>query len=224
MPQTAFAYLRVSGKGQVKGDGIPRQRQAVKAYAKQHRLTIIEEFTDEGVSGTKELENRPGLAALLDRAEHNGGTAVLVERADRLARDLMIGEVILGQFRNIGSSVIECDGGSDLTAANDDPTKTLIRQVLGAVSQFEKAVLVMKLRASRDRKSREAGRRIEGQKPFGELPGEATTLARMRELHRKRPHRQRRGYAAIARILDEEGRRPRRASTWSRQAVFVILQ
>jgi DNA invertase Pin-like site-specific DNA recombinase len=37
------------------------------------------------VSGTRELADRPGLAALLDRLESNGVRTVIVERADRLA-------------------------------------------------------------------------------------------------------------------------------------------
>ncbi len=60
-------------------------------------------------------------------------------RADRLARDLMVGEVILGEFHALGVSVVAAESGTDLTVGDDDPTRVLIRQVLGAVSQFEKA-------------------------------------------------------------------------------------
>jgi len=34
-------------------------------------------------------------------------------------------------------------------SSDNDPTRRLIRQVLGAVSQFEKRVIVLKLRTSR---------------------------------------------------------------------------
>ena len=44
----------------------------------------------------------------------------------------------------------------------------LIRQVLGAVSQFEKAMLISKLKGARDRK-REAGVKVEGRKSYAEL-------------------------------------------------------
>ena len=82
----AISYLRVSGKGQVEGDGFERQRQSIARFAKAAKYEIVEEFRDEGVSGTKELDARPGLAALLDRIESNGVKVVIVERADRLAR------------------------------------------------------------------------------------------------------------------------------------------
>src|SRR5262245_18886247 len=141
----AVTYVRVSGKGQVDGDGPERQRQAISRFAKGAGLALLEEFSDLGVSGATELADRPGLAALLDRLESNGVRTVIVERADRLARDLMVQEVIVGQFSKIGARILTSDG-VDLSSEGDDPTRRLIRQVLGAVSEFEKRVIVLKLR------------------------------------------------------------------------------
>lgn len=92
------------------GDGFPRQREAIANFARRYRITIVEEFHDAGVSGTRELALRPGLAALLDRLEHNGVRLVVIERADRLARDLLVSEVIVGQFRKNGVRVIDASG------------------------------------------------------------------------------------------------------------------
>jgi DNA invertase Pin-like site-specific DNA recombinase len=61
----AVTYLRVSSKGQVPGDGFSRQRRAVVAHAKTARLEIVDEFRDEGVSGTLPVQDRPGFAALV---------------------------------------------------------------------------------------------------------------------------------------------------------------
>ena len=83
--KAAIAYLRVSGLGQVDGDGLPRQADAVTAYAKHAGLTIIETYQDRGVSGTKDLEDRPGLAALLDRVESNG-VRIVLDRILKLRR------------------------------------------------------------------------------------------------------------------------------------------
>src|SRR5687767_2720841 len=124
--QQAVSYLRVSGKGQSDGDGPERQRQAIARFARSTKLAIVEEFSDIGVSGTKDLSDRPGLARLLDRLESNGMKTVIIERADRLARDLMVQEVILGQFSKIGARILTADG-IDLTS-EDDPTRRLIRQ------------------------------------------------------------------------------------------------
>ena len=165
----AVAYMRVSGRGQVDGDGFPRQRDAIRTFARAHRLVVVDEYRDEGVSGATDLDGRAALQQLFDYIAGNGVRVVLVERADRLAQDLMVGEVILARFRDLGVRVLASDG-VDLTE-NRDPTAKLIRQVLAAMAEFDRAITVAKLKASRDRRSREAGRRIEGVKPFGALDG-----------------------------------------------------
>jgi DNA invertase Pin-like site-specific DNA recombinase len=60
----AFSYLRVSGKGQVQGDGLQRQRAAIKAYSKTAGYSIVREFADEGVSGAIETTDRPAFAEI----------------------------------------------------------------------------------------------------------------------------------------------------------------
>jgi DNA invertase Pin-like site-specific DNA recombinase len=52
MKMKAFSYVRVSGKGQIDGDGFKRQAETVSRYAKANRVEIVQEFRDEGVSGT----------------------------------------------------------------------------------------------------------------------------------------------------------------------------
>ena len=197
----AVSYVRVSGKGQADGDGPERQRQAIVRFAKAAKLAIVEEYSDLGVSGTKELSDRPGLARLIDRLESNGVRTVVIERADRLARDLMVQEVILSQFAKIGARIVTADG-VDLSSA-DDPTRRLIRQVLGAVAEFEKNVLVLKLRAARERK-RNRGERVEGVKPYGHLPAERGVIERMKELRKKPAKSRRLSLAATAVQLNAE--------------------
>lgn len=217
----AFSYLRVSGRGQIDGDGFPRQREAIARFARGNGYVVVEEFLDEGVSGSRELSERPGLAALIDRMESNGVRLVIVERADRLARDLMVNEVILDQFRRVGARVLTADG-ADLTTGSDDPTRTLIRQVLGAVAQFDKCVTVLKLRAARERKRRQTGR-CEGRKPFGSRPGESIALARLGQLRRKPRGRERLSYAAIASAMNSEGIPTRTGKPWAGGTVAGIL-
>lgn len=219
--QKAVSYVRVSGKGQVDGDGPERQRQSIARFAKSAGLMLLEEFSDLGVSGTTELADRPGLAALLDRLESNGVRTVVVERADRLARDLMVQEVIVGQFSKIGARILTADG-VDLTSS-DDPTRRLIRQVLGAVAEFEKNVIVLKLRAARERK-RARGERVEGRKPYPHDDRERAVLARMRQLRRKPAKGRPLSIAAVAAQLNAEGHRNRAGRDWSAQMVHHVLQ
>lgn len=222
MATKAVSYLRVSGKAQVDGDGFPRQREAVARFAAAAGYELVDEYRDEGVSGTKELDAREGLSDLLARIRSNGVRVVIVERADRLARDLIVSELILSQLRGLGVKVYAADGGTELTVGDDDPTRTLIRQVLGAVAQFEKAVIVSKLKAARIRKRREDGR-CEGRKPFGTKPGEAEALALIRKLRRKPRGGAPLSVAAIAEKLNTMGVPTRTGKPWRPGTVYAIV-
>ncbi len=221
----AVSYLRVSGDSQIEGDGFPRQREGVARRARAMRYRIVQEFTDEGVSGTRALAERPGLSALLARVLGNGVRVVLVEKADRLARDLVEGELILREFRKVGVRVVESESGTDLTAGDSsNPTAALIRQVLGAVSQFEKSALVGKLAASRKR-LREAGRRCDGVRPFGMLDGEQETLDLIFELNKRDPlTKERRTPGQIAKVLNTRKVKTRSGAAWSPVVVRTILK
>jgi DNA invertase Pin-like site-specific DNA recombinase len=223
--EKAIAYLRVSGLGQVDGDGLPRQAAAVAAYAKHAGLTIVDTYQDRGVSGTKDLEDRPGLAALLDRIESNGVRVVLLENASRLARDYIVSETILEQFRARGVKVFDSEG-IELTAPDDsDPTRRLIRQVLASVSEFDRRVTVLKLRAARERIRRRDGR-CEGRKPFGATPAEEVVLDRILKLRRHgNPMKGARlSFQKIAETLNAEGVATRTGKPWAPATVFGIVK
>jgi DNA invertase Pin-like site-specific DNA recombinase len=134
----------------------------------------------------------------------------------------MVQEVIISQFTKIGARILTADG-IDLTSSDDDPTRRLIRQVLGAVSEFEKRVLVLKLRAARDRKRRR-GERVEGVKPYGHFPAVQAVIERMRKLRRKPAKERHPSVAAIAERLNVEGHRNRAGRDWSPQMVHHVLE
>jgi DNA invertase Pin-like site-specific DNA recombinase len=219
----AVAYLRVSGKEQINGDGFPRQREAIRRYAKAGGIEVIEEYRDEGVSGTKDLDDRDGLSDLMARIRSNGVRVVLVERADRLARDLMVSEIILTEFRRLCVQVVAADSGTDLSVGDGDPTRKLVRQILAAISEFDRSVLVSKLRAARVRKRLATGR-CEGRKPYGTRPGEADLVALIHKLRRKPRGGKRLSYDAIAARLNADGVPTRTGKAWIGPTVYGILK
>lgn len=218
----AVGYLRVSSRGQLQGSGLDRQEEAIRGYCKKSKLNLVEIFQEKGISGTKGIADRPALADLFSRVMGNGVTVVVVERADRLARDLVEAELILREFRRVGITVISAESGTDLSGENDSPQSVLIRQILNAVSEFDKSSLVLKLRASRIKKRRETGR-CEGIHPFGSQPGEAETLSRMRKLRRKPRGGQRLSYRKIADQLNAENRPTRYGGKWVLGSIAKIL-
>lgn len=209
-----FTYLRVSGKGQLDGDGFTRQRSAIKAYAMAHELKIVREFREEGVSGTIETMDRPAWAEMIAALHSNGVRTIIVEKLDRVARDLMVQEAAIADLRKHGFelvSVVE----PDLMAS--DPTRVLMRQLMGAVAQYDKSQIVAKLRGARMRKRAKEGR-CEGRKPYGFYEGESEIMARMQALRAERL-----GFDRIAAKLNEEGVQTRTRGRWHGVMINRIL-
>lgn len=215
MKKAAFGYLRVSGLGQVERDGFPRQRAVIEAFAKAHDIRIVRWFQEEGVCGETAGEDRPAWSAMLDALETNGTKTIIIERLDRLARKLMIQEALLESLKKNGFEIISATE-PDLGA--EDETRTLIRQVLGAVAQYEKARIVTKLRAARERKRNTTGR-CEGRKVYGAKPGEDAIIRRITTLAA-----QDRNYTRIARTLNAEGARSRMGKMFYPMTVRNILR
>jgi DNA invertase Pin-like site-specific DNA recombinase len=86
--------------------------------------------------------------------------------------------------------------GDDLTE-NNDPMKVAMRQIAGSFVQLEKARLVAKLKAARDRK-RETKGKCEGRKSYAEAMPETVALA-------KRLHGEGLSYRKISAALAEQG-------------------
>jgi DNA invertase Pin-like site-specific DNA recombinase len=145
--------------------------------------------------------------------------AVIIERMDRLARDLMVSELMLLELRKRGLKLFAVDQGELIDMAGDggDPTRVLIRQIMGALAQWDKANLVKKMSLAKERR-RAQGHRCEGCEPFGELPGEKQIwnfIVAMKE--------QGLGVGAIARQLNEGNFKTRRGTEWTKQAVGYLV-
>jgi len=199
--ENVFAYLRVSDPSQVKGDGFARQEKAIRDYARANSLKIHTVFREEGISGT--LEHRPALAEMLVSLEQNGHgvKTVIIEKLDRLARDYMIQEFIIREFQKQGFNIISTMEGKDL--CGDDPTRKLIRTIMGGFAEYEKTMIVAKLRAARDRIKLKKGK-CEGRKGYSETEQGRLILNRINELRRKPKNGKRQTWQQIADRLNED--------------------
>jgi DNA invertase Pin-like site-specific DNA recombinase len=210
----AYAYLRVSGMGQVDGDGFTRQGEAISRYACSQGITIEQTFREEGVSGTKELDNRPALQELLLAIDGGDVRMVLIEALNRLARDLMVQETILGDLRKRGITVISV---SEPNLCSDDPSRKLMRQIFGAIAEYDKAMIVLKLRGARQRMKARTGR-CEGSKPFGAADGHRPIIDRIMALRGS-------GLAVdtIAETLNAEGLKSKTGGKWYGSSVRNVV-
>jgi DNA invertase Pin-like site-specific DNA recombinase len=185
-----FAYLRVSSRMQMDGDGYDRQLAACERYVAVNSMEIAEVFR-ESITGTSDLEGRPAFGELLIALEENGVKTVIVERLDRLARDLMVQENIIQDMQRNGYTLISC---YEPDLCSTDPSRVLMRQIFGAIAQYDKSTTVLKLAAAKER-IRKHGRRpgtrgysenpaqnkrTDGQWPYGSKLGEQAVLIKMR--------------------------------------------
>jgi DNA invertase Pin-like site-specific DNA recombinase len=226
----AFGYVRVSspGQGGEERDGIPRQKAAIRKHAAANNIRIVRWFADM-VSGRKELENRPALQEMMTALHGDGTKLVLIEKLDRLARDLMIQESIIADFRRNGFeliSVVEPD------MCSDDPTRKLLRQMLGAFAEYECTMISLKLKGARLRAAAKRGASyVEGRVPFGYRvvnhdgipmrvpePTEQSTIACIKQL-REAGH----SLAKIAEKLTAEGHKARAGTKWYEKQVARVL-
>lgn len=210
----ALAYMRCSGRGQIDGDTWDRQSEAISGYAAANGVEVVDWFREEGISGTKDLDDRPALQALYVALEDQKINRIIIEKLDRLARDLLIQETIMGDLGKRGIEVISvCE--PDLCSS--DPSRVLVRQIFGAIAQYDRAMTVIKLRGARQRMKVSKGR-CEGAKPFGYNSSELAALGIIASMRRV-------GHSAdyIAEHLNAVQQSTRSGKPWRGSTIRKIL-
>jgi DNA invertase Pin-like site-specific DNA recombinase len=204
----AVAYLRTSSRtnvGQDK-DSDKRQVAAIEGYAKAAGFEIVATFYDAAVSGADSVADRPGFAAMLEALLANGARTIIVESPDRFARDLMVQLAGHDMLKAKGITLVAASAPAHFV--EETPTAVLVRQVLGAVAQFEKTTTVAKLAAARRRKRMATGKKVEGRKSNAEARPEVVALVKALGRKRKRPLSLRAISAELAArgVLNERGK------------------
>jgi DNA invertase Pin-like site-specific DNA recombinase len=164
------AYLRVSTQMQAdeRRLGLPVQERAIRRWAREAGHRIVSVKADKGISGGNGLDTRLALAEALELVRSRRAGGVVVYRLDRLARDLVLQEQLLAEIWRMGAQVFTTSAGEAGYLSDDpeDPSRKLIRQVLGAVSEYERDMIVLRLRAGRRLKAERGGYAC-GAPPFG---------------------------------------------------------
>lgn len=156
-------YIRVSTEGQVDAYGKDVQRDAIRTWALLNGHTVDTWFEEDGVSGKTDGGDRPELSQVVARADEFDG--IVVFDATRIARRLLVQETLLSLVWDAGLKVFTTTAG-ELEEDDDDPTRILIRQILGVIAEFDHRNTVKKLHAGRKVKSSHGGY-IGGTAPYG---------------------------------------------------------
>ena len=200
MHTKAVYYIRTSSATNLEGDSEDRQKEAINAYAEKNAYELVQGAYDQAVKGTDYIADREGFSKLLEYCLEHDVKVILCENASRFARDVIVQELGYRELKKLELVLIPVDAPDYFTG--DSPSLTMIRQILGAVSEFEKANLVSKLRGARDRMRAKNGK-CEGRKSLKEIYGEVRferLVSNTKTLFNKCLT-----YADIAGMLAEEG-------------------
>ena len=219
----AAAYYRTSSRSNVgfDKDSLSRQQNAVSQYAQANGIKIVSEYYDEAVSGADPIDIRDGFSSMLAEMETTGATAILVESASRFARDLVVQITGHEKLQELGFDLIAVDSPSSFT--DNTPTAELVRSLLGAVSQFEKAGVVARLKSGRERKKKLTGKG-QGRRSLTEAFPELSLKAK--RLRRKNPKTGKRlSYDKVAEALFAAGYATSKGNRYSASTVkSLVLQ
>lgn len=134
----AVALYRVSTDGQENGLEVQR-RECVK-WAEVNRVQIVTEYT-EHISGKTPIAGRPLLIKAVNDVESLGAGHLLVYKRDRLTRDTFVA-IAIERILAVGGARVTCANGE---GSGDLPGDVMIRRIMDAVAEHERALLSMRI-------------------------------------------------------------------------------
>jgi site-specific DNA recombinase len=219
-PRQVIGYVRVSTDEQTLS--VEAQREALSGWCQTQGATLGGMYTDVGIAGGAPLEKRPGLLTALSALTK--GTALLVLRRDRLARDTLTAAIAERMAQKAGAVILTVTGAGD----GEGPEAQLMRTIIDAFAQYERALIAVRTKTAMQRK-RAKGERI-GAIPYGsqlaadgvhfvEAPSEQAVIAIVRRLRASGL-----SYRAIAAELNQRGLTSRAGGRFMATQVVHMLQ
>ncbi len=163
MSMKVVTYARVSTEDQVKhGYGLPSQLEACHKYAEDQSWTVVAEVTDDGISGA--ILDRPGLDRIRDMAKAGLIEGIVVYELDRLSRKLAYQLIIEEELKQAGVAIHYVLGNY-----GDTDEGRLMKQIRGAIAEFERAKIQERMRRGRRASVKSGNVLVHGNPPYGYL-------------------------------------------------------
>lgn len=222
-------YVRVSTDRQAEqGLGLQEQERIIRRWTRSqgHRLAGV--FVDSGQSGANGLDSRVGLGEALAALRTGLAQGLVVYRLDRLARDVVLQETLLREIwgyecQLYSTSESEADY---LVDDPEDPSRKLIRQILGAIADYERGMIRLRLMSGRRAKARRGGYAF-GAPPFGYAAANKRLVpdSREQEALKLMATLREQGFSLpqICSELEQAGFQPRRGRRWYPTSVSRCL-
>ena len=143
MTKRVALYCRVSTDGQT----VENQTRELEAVALRHGWEIVETFTDQGISGAKGRDSRPGFNALHKAIARKEVDMVAAWSVDRLGRSLQDLVAFLGELHGKGVDLYLHVQGIDTST----PSGKMMFQMMGVFAEFERAMIQERVHAGLSR-------------------------------------------------------------------------
>jgi site-specific DNA recombinase len=217
------AYLRVSTDEQAdSGLGLDAQRTRVLGMAAAKGWAEPRLFVDEGISGTKDVAERPALAQLLEATRNAEIHAVIVLDLSRLARKTRLVLDLVEQITSHDVAFLSCKESLDTST----PQGQFVLTLFAALAQLERDQIAERTRAALAERGRRDGERG-GRLPFGYwrsaqgIQADPERANVVRKIYRW--HARGESLRTIAQKLNDAGVPGPTGSTWKHTAVNSIL-
>jgi len=181
----AVGYVRVSARGQEKGQSLPGQRKEIEEFCQFRRFGLLDVYQD--VESAESADRRRGFQqALLDLYEGRANVLV-VYKLDRFARSVLDGVRILQEFRQRELQLVCIADPIDTTS----PWGEAMYQMMLVFAELERKQTRERCVEGKERK-RENDGYVHGRPPYGYLsigkmlvpcPVEQAAIAKIMELH-----------------------------------------
>ena len=215
-------YTRVSTDDQASsGAGLHAQFDACAAFVKQQGWMVTGCYSDEGVSGTADIEKRTGLMNAIEAL--GKGDVLLVAKRDRLGRDVVLVKMIERMIAKRKATIHALNGSNEAT-----PEGQFMNGILDLSSAYEVALIRARTKAALGAKK--ARNERVGKLPFGFMlsgdgihlqpcPEEQSMLERINELRQV-------GYSLrkVAEALNNEGRFNRQGQPWNHVSLHTLCK
>lgn len=156
----AVIYTRFSPRPDAgECDSCETQRKLCEEYARKHGWTVGAVYDDPDVSGADEC--RPTLISAVNAL--SVGDVLLVYRLDRIARNVYLFETIRRKIEQAKAQLVAVCG--DVECA-DESIRTLVRQILAAVAEYERKCIARRTSDAIRSKMRD-GWCMTSQPPYG---------------------------------------------------------
>jgi|TARA_Y100001949_G_scaffold165356_1_gene161011 DNA invertase Pin-like site-specific DNA recombinase len=209
----AVSYYRTSSLKNVGADKDSKKRQEAccDGFAKQNKYQVVNTFYDAGVSGKTNALDRPEFKRMIFWCEDNNVSTIIVEDVKRYARDVVLQETTYRTLAGMGFEIYSASGDVKF---EDDIHSTLMRQIVGAMSEYDRKSIAFRLQVARERRATQnetigyltlsGSGKCSGRKSYEEtdteLVREAKRLARINPLTKRK-----RSIRTIGKILFDLG-------------------